>query len=67
MINEGEVMSTEQAADQLWLCESCGFIYDPAEGDPDGGIPLGTAFEDIPDTWVCPVCGVRKSDFTPVD
>ena len=48
---------------QQWICESCGFIYDPAEGDPDGGIPAGTAFDDIPDTCFCPVCGARKRDF----
>ena len=47
-----------------WICESCGYIYDPEEGDPDGGIPAGTAFTDIPDTWFCPVCGARKKDFT---
>ena len=39
---------------QQWICESCGFIYDPAEGDPDGGIPPGTAFEDIPADWYAP-------------
>ena len=50
-----------------YMCESCGFIYDPAEGDPDGGIPPGTEFEDIPDTWFCPVCGARKRDFTPYE
>src|SRR5205085_10002352 len=50
-----------------YMCESCGFIYDPAEGDPDGGIPPGTAFEDIPETWFCPVCGARKRDFTPYE
>jgi rubredoxin len=50
-----------------YMCESCGFIYDPEEGDPDGGIPPGTAFEDIPDTWFCPVCGARKQDFAPYD
>jgi rubredoxin len=50
-----------------YMCESCGFIYDPEEGDPDGGIPPGTAFEDIPETWFCPVCGARKRDFTPYD
>src|SRR5204863_400653 len=49
---------------QRWICESCGYIYDPDEGDPDGGIPPGTDFEDIPDTWFCPVCGARKRDFT---
>jgi rubredoxin len=46
-----------------WLCEMCGFIYDPEEGDPDSGIPPGTAFEDIPDDWMCPICGAEKSDF----
>jgi rubredoxin len=50
-----------------YMCESCGFIYDPADGDPDGGIPPGTAFEDIPETWFCPVCGARKQDFTPYE
>ena len=50
-----------------YICESCGYIYDPDEGDPDGGIPAGTAFEDIPATWFCPVCGARKVDFTPWD
>ena len=39
----------------LWICESCGFIYDPEIGDPDGGIPPGTKFEDIPRDWFCPV------------
>ena len=48
---------------QQWICTSCGFIYDPGEGDPDGGIPAGTAFDDIPDDWFCPVCGARKRDF----
>jgi rubredoxin len=55
------------ATTQQWICESCGFIYDPAEGDPDGGVPPGTAFEDIPGDWVCPVCGARKKDFEPYD
>jgi len=50
-----------------WICESCGFIYDPEDGDPDGGIPPGTPFEDIPETWFCPVCGARKRDFTRYD
>lgn len=51
---------------QKWECTVCGHIYDPVEGDPDGGIPPGTPFEDIPDDWVCPVCGVSKEDFDPV-
>lgn len=52
---------------QLYQCIVCGFIYDPEIGDPDGGIPPGTAFEDIPDDWMCPVCGVTKKDFRPMD
>ena len=48
-------------------CETCGYIYDPELGDPDSGIEPGTAFEDIPDDWVCPLCGVGKDDFTPVE
>jgi rubredoxin len=51
----------------LWICESCGFIYDPEIGDPDGGIPPGTAFQDIPKDWFCPVCGARTSDFRPLE
>ena len=58
---------SETTTAQKWICESCGFIYDPVDGDPDGGIPPGTAFDDIPDTWFCPVCGARKRDFSPYD
>ena len=58
-------MTTETV--QKWICGSCGFIYDPAEGDPDGGIPAGTAFDDIPSDWFCPVCGARKADFSPYE
>jgi flavin reductase (DIM6/NTAB) family NADH-FMN oxidoreductase RutF/rubredoxin len=46
-----------------YQCSVCAYIYDPEKGDPDGGIPAGTAFEDIPATWVCPVCGASKSQF----
>jgi rubredoxin len=53
------------ASGELWICVECGMIYDPAEGDLDGGIPPGTRFEDIPDSWVCPVCGARKTAFEP--
>lgn len=47
----------------LYICIPCGYIYDEDIGDPDSGIPSGTRFEDIPDTWRCPVCGVTKADF----
>lgn len=46
-----------------WRCKVCGFIYDPEKGDPDSGIAPGTAFEDIPDDWYCPICEVDKSGF----
>jgi len=51
----------------LYQCKICGYVYDPVEGDPDSGIAPGTAFEDIPDDWKCPVCGVGKADFSPMD
>ncbi|MDF2543550.1 MAG: Rubredoxin-type Fe(Cys)4 protein [Herbinix sp.] len=45
----------------------CGYVYDPAVGDPDSGIAPGTAWEDVPEDWVCPVCGLEKSAFTEVE
>jgi len=42
----------------------CGYVYDPMEGDPDNNIPPETAFEDLPDSWVCPLCGAEKEFFT---
>ena len=48
-----------------YACPACDYVYDPAVGDPDHGIAAGTAFEDIPDDWTCPICGVAKSDFEP--
>jgi len=50
-----------------YSCTVCGHIYDPAEGDSDNGIAAGTAFENLPDDWVCPVCGVGKDEFEPVE
>jgi rubredoxin len=50
-----------------YRCEPCGYIYDPAAGDPDSGIAPGTAFESLPETWTCPTCGAEKSDFVPVE
>jgi rubredoxin/flavin reductase (DIM6/NTAB) family NADH-FMN oxidoreductase RutF len=50
-----------------YQCKVCGYIYDPEEGDPHSGIAPGTAFEDIPDDWECPVCGVSKKDFVKID
>ena len=46
-----------------YICTGCQYVYDPELGDPDSGIPAGTAFEDLPEDWVCPVCGLAKDDF----
>ncbi len=48
-----------------YICSLCGHIYDEAAGDPDSGLPSGTRFEDIPDDWMCPDCGVTKDMFEP--
>jgi len=52
---------------EKWECIICGYIYDPAEGDPDNDVQPGTAFEKIPDEWVCPECGAGKDDFEKVE
>lgn len=49
-----------------WECMVCGYIYDPAKGDPDRGIPPGTPFEDLPEDWSCPDCGATKDMFEKV-
>ncbi|MEE9441427.1 MAG: flavin reductase [candidate division Zixibacteria bacterium] len=54
------------AAGRSYVCEVCGYVYDPAQGDPDNGIEPGTKFEDLPDDWRCPVCDANKSEFEPV-
>jgi rubredoxin len=51
----------------MWICRACGHVYDPTLGDPDGGVAPGTAFEDVPESWVCPICGARKSDYEWID
>jgi rubredoxin len=48
-----------------YVCGVCGFVYDPAKGDPENNVLPGTSFENLPDNWVCPVCGAAKSQFEP--
>jgi len=48
---------------ERWVCGPCGWVYDPEEGDPDAGIEPGVAFEDLPEDYVCPVCGATKDLF----
>jgi len=61
--------TSKQGAREMkkYKCLMCGYIYDPAVGDPDGDVEAGTAFEDLPDDWVCPECGVGKEEFEPVE
>lgn len=54
----------KEAIMKKYVCDVCGYVYDPAVGDPDNGIAPGTAFEDIPADWVCPLCGVGKDEFS---
>lgn len=50
-----------------YICNACGYVYNEADGDPDGGLPPGTRLADIPDDWACPLCGVTKADFSPYE
>ncbi|MCK5029958.1 MAG: rubredoxin [Thermoplasmatales archaeon] len=57
-----EIKKEEEKMDK-YVCKVCGYVYDPEKGDPDNGVEPGTKFQDIPDDWVCPVCGVGKEEF----
>ncbi len=61
----GEATTVEWRSETMkkYVCSVCGYVYDPAQGDSDGGIAAGTAFEALPDDWVCPVCGAGKEAF----
>lgn len=50
-----------------YVCQPCGYIYDPTLGDPYGDVEPGTAFQDLPDDWVCPVCGAGSDSFTELE
>jgi rubredoxin len=50
-----------------YICDACGYTYDPAQGDSTNGIKPGTSFEDLPDDWVCPTCGLGKESFSPAE
>lgn len=55
--------STPEGPQNKWVCTSCGYVYDPALGDPDHGIPPNTPFESLPDSWRCPICYAAKEVF----
>jgi len=66
-IDENKAKNQEKEVKmEKYYCPVCGFVYDPTVGDPDSGIKAGTAFEDIPENWMCPTCGMQKSDFVKV-
>ena len=50
---------------EKYVCTVCGYVYDPAEGDPDSGIKPGTAWKNVPEDYVCPLCGAGKNAFEP--
>jgi rubredoxin len=52
---------------QKYICTPCGYVYDPEEGDAMSGVDPGTAFEDLPEDWLCPMCGAGKEMFKPID
>ena len=56
-----------EAEPARYICINCGYIYDPEKGDPMNDIPPGVAFEDLPDSWVCPMCYAEKDSFDPLD
>lgn len=58
---------SETVTQKVLICLVCGWVYSEAEGDPASGIAPGTAWDDVPDNWVCPECGVGKSDFTLIE
>ena len=62
-----ETVKKEEEKMDKYVCKVCDYVYDPEKGDPDNGIDPGTKFEDIPDDWVCPVCGVGKDLFEKVE
>ncbi len=59
--------SKEDCTMSKWECIACAYVYDPEIGDPDSGIAPGTPFEDLPDDWICPECGVGKDMFEEMD
>jgi rubredoxin len=68
MLNRCKIIETTRGESVMdkWECTICGYIYDPAEGDPDNGVAPGTPFEKLPDSWVCPLCGAGKDLFEKV-
>ena len=67
LITKLDLILEEDIDMQKYVCDVCGYVYDPAVGDPDNGIEPGTAFEDIPEDWACPLCDDSKDMFSETD
>jgi len=52
---------------KTWQCRTCGYLYEEALGAPEEGLPAGTRWSDVPNTWICPLCGTPKADFDMVE
>jgi len=61
-----EIIPERRKKMEKWQCSVCGYVYDAEQGDPDNGVNPGTAFEDLPEDCVCPVCGASKDEFAKV-
>ena len=59
-----DLIKKETITMDKYVCDICGYVYDPAEGDPDNGVAPGTAWESVPESWGCPLCGVGKEHFS---
>jgi rubredoxin len=66
-LDQGAMLRYKGPSMKKYQCTACDYEYDPALGDPEHGIPAGTAFEDLPEDWRCPVCGISKYAFVPMD
>ena len=64
MIKILKIIITEERKMKKYVCDVCGWVYDEAVGDPDNGIAPGTKFEDLPEDFACPLCGVGKDNFS---
>jgi len=62
-VGQEEAKVEKKKATESYTCSVCGYVYNPAEGAPEVGVPVGTTFTDLPESWVCPICGAAKTEF----